>query len=125
MDFHVPGPGRLIVVDDDPHVLAALKFTFEADGCAVVTLTNGEELINGPRPVAEDCIVIDERLPGRTGLQTLAQLRAVGVATPAILITTHPSLAVRRRAEALGVEIIEKPLIGDGLSRRVAALMGR
>jgi FixJ family two-component response regulator len=124
MDFHVPRPGRLIVIDDDAHVLAALKFTFEADGCEVLTRSRGEDLPE-LQPDANDCIIIDERLPGRTGLETLKLLRAAGVTTPAILITSHPSVAVRGRAAKLGVEIVEKPLIGDALPRRVAALMSR
>jgi FixJ family two-component response regulator len=123
MDFHALRPGKLIIVDDDPHVRAALKFSFEADGCEVVTLRSGEELIREMQHDSGDCIIIDERLPGRSGLQTIAQLRDAGVNTPAVLITTHPSNSVRRRAHALGVEIIEKPLIGDALARRVAALI--
>jgi len=125
MDCRVPRPGRLVVVDDDPHVLAALRFTFEADGCEVFTLASGEDLIKQPSPAGIDCIIIDERLSGQSGLDTLAQLRAAGVTTPAILITTHPSFLVRRRAAKLAVDIVEKPLIGDELSQRVSALMSR
>jgi CheY-like chemotaxis protein len=124
MDFRVSRPGRLFVVDDDAHVLASLKFTFEADGCEVVACTSGEALVN-LQLEPSDCIIIDEKLPGRTGLETLTMLRAAGVVTPAVLITTHPSHAVRRRAAELGVGIVEKPLIGNALSQSVAALMAR
>jgi two-component system, LuxR family, response regulator FixJ len=123
MDCEVKAGGQLFVVDDDPAVLAALKFTFEADGYTVTSLVRGEDLIRlhpfGPRA----CIVIDQRLSGLTGIETLSYLRDIGVATPAVLITTHPSKMLRRRASDLGLDIVEKPLLGDDLSCRVAHLI--
>jgi FixJ family two-component response regulator len=65
------------------------------------------------------CIVIDERLPGMSGLDAIAKLRGLGVETPAILITSHPSRALKRRAAAAGVAIVEKPLMGDALILKV------
>ena len=71
------------------------------------------------------CFVIDYKLPGMNGLDLLAELRRRKVATPAILITTHPSAAVRQRAAATGAALIEKPLLGDALFREIrAALAG-
>jgi FixJ family two-component response regulator len=61
--------------------------------------------------------VLDERLPGVSGLAALARLRARGVGLPAVLITTHPLPILREAARAAGVEILEKPLLGDGLVR--------
>ena len=123
MDMDAPPPGRLFVVDDDAHVLAALKFTFEADGYEVVTLTSGEALIGKALPATGACIIIDYLLPGLSGLDTLARLRAAGETTPAILITTHPSRAVRKRAAEVAAEVIEKPLIGEALPRCIADLV--
>jgi len=121
MDALAPPAARLFLVDDDPHVLAALKFAFEAEGRHVVTLASGEALLR-ERPRPSDCIVIDQRLPGLSGLESITRLRASGVGAPAILVTTHPSRAVREQARALGVDIVEKPLIGDILSKRIAEL---
>ncbi len=123
MDATVSAPGRLFLVDDDPAVLASLRFKFEADGYNVVALTSGEALINDPPQDDRACIVIDQRLPGLTGLETLTQLRAAGVGTPAILITTNPSQAVQRGASKLAISIVEKPLIGDALTHCICGLM--
>jgi FixJ family two-component response regulator len=49
------------------------------------------------------------------GLDLLSELRHRDVALPAILITTHPSDAVRARAAAAGVNLIEKPLLNNAL----------
>jgi two-component system, LuxR family, response regulator FixJ len=55
----------------------------------------------------------------------LVELRRRQVAAPAILITTHPSAAVRERAAATGVAVVEKPLLGDALFQEIyAALHG-
>jgi two-component system, LuxR family, response regulator FixJ len=118
-------PGRLVVVDDDPHVLGALRFAFETEGYEVRTCANGEEVVAVPPREACTCLVIDQRLPGITGLETLARLRAKGVAAPAILITSHPSSNVIRAAAAANVEIVEKPLMGDVLARQVRAALAQ
>ena len=59
------------------------------------------------------------------GLDLLAELRRRQVVAPAILITTHPSAAVRERATATGAALVEKPLLGDALFQEIhAALRG-
>ncbi len=125
MDKQVPVRGYLVLIDDDPHVLNALSFAFEADGYEVSTFGSGEELLKSPPPGAGTCIVIDQRLPGLSGLDTLAQLRSRGVNTPAVLITTNPSFEIRRRARKALVDIVEKPLMGDALPQKVSAALAR
>ena len=65
---------------------------------------------------ANACLLVDERLPGITGLDALNQLRNRDVKLPAILMTSHPSASVRATAKAAGVPILEKPLLGDALT---------
>jgi FixJ family two-component response regulator len=110
---------HLVVVDDDEHVLNALHFAFETEGYEVRTCRSGEELLAAPPEHADTCLIIDERLPGMSGLEAIARLRAVGIAAPAILITSHPSLHVRKRAAAACVEIVEKPLLDATLGQKV------
>jgi FixJ family two-component response regulator len=120
-----PEPGRLVVIDDDPHVLGALKFAFEADGYAVSIFSSGEAVLKDPPRESNTCFVIDQRLPGLSGLDTLARLRDLGVAAPAILVTTHPSADVRRRARLAAVDIVEKPLLGNVLPQKIAEALAR
>lgn len=115
--------GSLLLVDDDPHLLSALRFAFEAEGYDVRTFGSGEELLASRPANSHVCIVIDERLPGISGLETVARLRDAGVDTPAILVTTHPSAHVTKRAAAADVEIVEKPLLDGGLARKVRAAL--
>jgi FixJ family two-component response regulator len=119
-----PGPGRLILIDDDADLRGALRFRFEADGFEVLTFASGEELLATLPDGGSACIVIDQRLPGLSGLDTVLRLRAMGVQTPAILVTTHPSQFVIRSAAKASIDIVEKPLLGNALLQRVAALLG-
>jgi two-component system, LuxR family, response regulator FixJ len=115
-----------VLVDDDPALLHALSFAFETEGYDVRSFADAEALLADPKaPAGSVCLVLDQRLPGMSGLALLAKLRAQNVAAPAILITTNPPSAVRREAEAAGVEIVEKPLLGADLADKVRAAVER
>ena len=103
------------VVDDDSAVRDSLKFSLELEGYRVVTCSGGAEMLAVPALAAEGCLVLDYHLHDMNGLDLLEILRTRHVALPAILVTSHPQVAVRRRAEAKGVPIVEKPLLGNAL----------
>ena len=115
---------QLFLVDDDPAVRTALKFALEIDGYEVETFPDAESLAARPRLPAEGVLVIDYQLPGMDGLELVETLRRRSVNLPALLITTHPTAQLRRRASAAGVDIVEKPLLagtlGDALARVMA-----
>jgi FixJ family two-component response regulator len=54
-------------------------------------------------------------MPLIDGLDLLRRLRERGNSMPAVLITTAPDAALRRRAGLAGVSVVEKPLLGDAL----------
>ncbi|HVV92980.1 MAG TPA: response regulator [Hyphomicrobiales bacterium] len=108
------------VVDDDTDLLGALRFALEIDGYTVRAYNSGETLLAETSPAPEAaCLVLDYLLPGMNGIDLLEALRRRGVTSPAILITTHPSALLRRRAAGLGVRIVEKPLFGENLARAI------
>ena len=116
-------PPVLAVVDDDPAVRHALSFAFETAGIAVVTFADAESALAAPLQQHWRCLILDQKLPGMTGLDLLMRLRAAGLTAPGILITTHPSRETRARAFAAGVEVIEKPLLDDQLALKVRELL--
>lgn len=124
MDQRLPGPRPTIhVVDDDAAVRRALAFTLDLEGFDVETYESGEALLLREAPRAPGCLVIDQRLPGASGLDTLQQLRARDVALPAIFVTSHPRPAFRSAAAAAGAPILEKPLEGETLISAIRALL--
>ncbi|HZN30630.1 MAG TPA: response regulator [Xanthobacteraceae bacterium] len=111
------------IVDDDPAVRNSLKFSLEIEGFAVGVYANAEELLTENDLSRFRCLVIDQHLPGLSGLDLVTKLRERRVAVPVILITTHPSRAVAARAEKAAVPIVEKPLLGNALLDEIRSLM--
>lgn len=105
----------MVLVDDDPAVRTALAFSLEMEGYRVATCGDAAGLLTLKLPRTGACLVIDERLPDRSGLEALAELRATGCALPAAMITSHPSQRFRLDAARAGAPVLEKPLIEDGL----------
>ncbi len=113
----VKAPPRVVVIEDDQSLLGALTFALEADGFAVEAHTSAEAALEAP--LAADCLVVDLKLPKMDGLALIAALRGRGVTAPAIVITTHPDDRIRAACRASGTLIVEKPLIGGELRRRI------
>jgi len=105
----------VIVVDDDAAVRGSLKFALEVEGFAVHAYGRGDELFGDADLADCACFIIDQKLPGTTGLDLVAALRAQRIAAPVILITSAPPPAVQERAARAGVPIVEKPLLGNAL----------
>jgi two-component system, LuxR family, response regulator FixJ len=100
-------------------LLAALRFSLEIDGYSVRAFPSGETLLQAWPGSGVGCLIVDHILPGISGLGVLETLRQRNVSVPAILITTHPSALFRRRAAELEAAVVEKPLLGDHLTRAI------
>jgi two-component system, LuxR family, response regulator FixJ len=119
----VPDP-VVVVVDDDPAVRNSLTFSLEIEGFTVRSYATGDELLKAGDFASCDCLVVDQKMPGLSGLDLIAKLRDRKIAAPAILITSHPSLLLRQRAERAAVPIVEKPLLGNALLDRIHDAVG-
>ena len=109
-------PGFVVVIiDDDLAVRNSLKFSLEIEGLIVRSYATGAELLGAGDLAPCDCFVVEQRMPGISGLELIAQLRERDISAPAILITSHASLALRERAQNADVPIVEKPLLGNAL----------
>lgn len=112
----------LALVDDDAPLLHAMTFAFETEGYLVSGHANAEDALTAPSLPHWRCLVFDHRLPGMSGLDLIARVRAMNVTAPALIITSNPTRSTRAYAQRLGVDIIEKPLLDDILLKRVCAL---
>ena len=109
----------IIVVDDDPAVCNSLKFSLEIEGFLVRLYASASELLDERDIPRCSCLVVDQRMPGIAGLDLIGKLRAQSVLAPAILITSHPTAELARRAADANVPIVEKPLLGNALMERI------
>jgi len=102
-------------------LLGALVFALEADGFSVAPYGRAGPLLSAP--VQADCMVVDMRLPDMDGLTVIARLRERGIRAPTILTITNPDSRTRLSAIAMGVWIVEKPLITGELLGRINELI--
>ena len=77
----------ILVVDDDPAVRDALKFSLELEDFKVHVCQNGGDLLAHPALRQSNCIVLDYKMPGMDGLDVLAKLSSRAISTPVIFIT--------------------------------------
>ena len=113
---------RILLVEDDVALGAALRFALEIEGYAVELMDAAEPLLDRTFPTGRTCLVTDQNLPGLSGVEAVEILRTRGVAAPAILMTTQVSPALRARAAKAGAAVVEKPILGRRLIDAIRAL---
>ncbi len=96
-------PAKILWVDDEIESLQSQKFFLENKGYEVKTLTNGTDAIEYVKDNLVDVVLMDESMPGLTGLQTLAQIKAINSQIPVVLITKNETENLMD--EAIGNEI--------------------
>lgn len=114
----IPRSGRppvVAIVDDDAAVCGSLKFVLELEGFVVRAYGSAAEMLAAGDIGGYDCLVIDQAMPGLSGMELIANLRSQKVTTPAILVISEPNAALSTRAAAANIPIIEKPLFGNAL----------
>ena len=104
-----PGSGEVAVVDDDAAVLESFRFMLELAGYSVATYPSAIDYLRHKRPPPR-CLILDQHMPLMTGLELTAQLRADGITSPVLLITSFPSPGLIARAAEIGIaRVLEKP----------------
>lgn len=78
---------RILVVDDEPAVRAALRRTLAYEGYDVVVAKDGEEALRRLAAEPVDAVVLDVRLPGIDGREVCRRLRAARDETPILMLT--------------------------------------
>jgi FixJ family two-component response regulator len=100
----------VFVVDDDPSIREALTSLIRSVGLGVEAFGSAREFLNGQRPDAPGCLVLDVRLPGLSGLDLQRELAIAQVDLPIIFITGHGDIPMTVRAMKAGaVEFLTKP----------------
>lgn len=109
------GQARVIIVEDDASMNQALERIVRAGGYRPVTFVNAEELQNLGIDESVACLILDQQLPGISGLQLLDWVRGQ-TNVPAVVITARDEHMVRDRARELGVsQFLVKPFTGRQL----------
>jgi len=99
------------IVDDDGDVRDVLDALLEQAGHAVRTYNSGQQLLDDTDLNDIACLVVDQKMPGMTGLDLLRALDASGRTIPSLLITGAPDPVLAEEARALGaIDVLSKPI---------------
>ena len=99
---------RLLVVDDDVSVGKLLRAIFDRDGWEVANATSGEECLAMVRQNPPDVIVLDNMMPGLTGLETARQLRKDGFDKPIVLFSAYVGPDLQSAVQELDLNPVDK-----------------
>jgi FixJ family two-component response regulator len=103
-------PPIIIVIDDDPAVREALGSLLRSVGFNVKLLASLDEFPIPTRPEGPTCLVLDVRLPGRSGLDFQRELSSANIQLPIIFITGHGDIPMSVQAMKGGaIEFLPKP----------------
>ncbi|HEU4922291.1 MAG TPA: response regulator [Burkholderiales bacterium] len=98
------------VVDDDASIRDSLALMLGLGGYATRLFVDAESFLVAFDPGWAGCVVADLRLPGLSGVELQARVRALGSAIPFVIITAHGDVPAARAAfRAQAVDFIEKP----------------
>jgi FixJ family two-component response regulator len=114
------------IVDDDRSVQSALKDLMESAGLEARCFGSAEEFLEPDQRNQTACLVADIRMPGMSGLELQAKLKAEGSRIPIIFITAHGDAKMKMQAMKAGaVEFLSKPFDDEVLLQKVRhALQG-
>ena len=102
--------GLVHIVDDDAEVRTSLTLLLQAFGFEAREHESGDAFLARPRPNDDDVIVLDLRMPGKSGLDVLSVLRAEGVCAGVIIVTGHAGPEAINACTGQGVlAFLEKP----------------
>jgi len=107
---------HLLIVDDDPGTLASLSRAFRLAGYEAAVSDSADRALELLRTRRFDLVLSDVVMPGRDGLALLADLKALGLPIPVVMISGQANVEMAVRATRLGAaDFLEKPLSTEKL----------
>jgi len=118
---------RLVaIVDDDESVQRALQDLIESDGLSALCFGSAEQFLDSEARNEAACLIADVRMPGLSGLELQAKLKAERCRIPVVFITAHGDAEMRIHAIREGaVQFLSKPFDDTVLLEIVHAALKR
>ena len=118
---------RILIIDDEEHICRMMRLTLEAAGYEVGEASDGED---GLRLYADgstwNAVVLDQRMPGIDGLETLCRLKKLNPDAPVVMATAYASIELAVDAMKLGAtDFVRKPMTPKVLRNAVGAALAK
>ena len=102
---------KILLVDDEPNVLALLSVALEDEGYRILEANNGEGALSQVEKEEPQVVLLDIRMPDIDGVEVLRQIRETDQATSVIMMTAHGAMETVVEAVKLGAyDYLTKPL---------------
>jgi FixJ family two-component response regulator len=122
----LPVNSALSIVDDDDSVRNSLNNLLRSVGMRTHGFSSAEEFLNSNELHDTDCLILDVRMPGMSGLDLQRQLRAANSRIPIVFITSHADDDARARALAAGAAaFVYKPCRKEVLLEAIDSALNR
>jgi DNA-binding response OmpR family regulator len=117
---------RLLIIDDEPHIRRMMRLTLEPGGYEVDEAADGQAGVDMFRDGGDyDAVILDQKMPGLTGLETLQRLRDRAPQARVLMLTAFASIELAVDAMRLGAtDFLRKPMTPETLRGAVAAAVG-
>ena len=110
----------VFVVDDDDDLRDAMRNLLEVYGFRVELFADAAQFLASYHPGLPGCLLLDIAMPGMTGLELQAELKARGIQIPIIFLTAHGDVSTAVKTVQQGAfDFLEKPVRGPRLLERV------
>ena len=117
---------RVLIVDDEPAVRAALDRALRLDGYDVTLAADGREALDQLADPCQDAVILDVAKPGVDGLEVCRRLRDAGDRTPVLMLTARDAIDDRVAGLDAGADdYLVKPFALKELKARLRALLRR
>lgn len=115
---------KIILLEDDEFIAEEIKLYFEIKNHTVECYVNGEDLLNNAHLYSNDIFLLDINMPIKNGIETLQELRAMDITTPAIFLTSMSDIDTIKLGYKSGCsDYIRKPFHFEELELRINQLL--
>ncbi len=117
---------KILIVEDDPHILLGLEEVLKSDGFEVAACHRGDQAVEAVSKYRPGLIVLDVMLPGKSGYDICRELRGKKIATPILMLTAKGQEIDKVVGLDLGADdYVTKPFGVRELLARIHALLRR
>src|SRR5262245_51908096 len=108
---------KLLIVDDEPHIRQMMRLTLESAGYDIDEASSGEEAVSQFGSGTDyDVVLLDQKMPGIDGLQTLKRLTERAPGASVVMVTAYGSIELAVDAMKLGAtDFLRKPMTPETL----------
>jgi FixJ family two-component response regulator len=116
----------VLIIDDDAEFRDSVARLFQSIGLHTQQFSSVSDFFNAPPPEGPTCLVLDIRMPGKSGLELQRELAAANREVPIIFITAHADIPMTVQAMKGGaIEFLTKPFRDQDLLEAAQAGLAR